>query len=322
MPLLPRIRDHRPTVVYVILMLLSAGSLAAGKEAGVLTNGLRTAVSVAATPFLLAMDAAADAGTAGIEFFTAYGKAREEADMLRGQLARAMPKMVALREVSAENERLRAMLGFREQQSGLDLVPVEVDVIGWFEGTLIIDQGSAHGLRESMCVLSPEGIIGVVTKAEPYQSLVYTLHHADCRIGAMIERTRAHGVVRGSGSDFSQICQMEYIDSDADVRVNDRVVTSGSSVFPAGYLIGYVSAQPEGEGSLLKTALVQPSARVYQLDEVFVLREAEPAPEELAGARTMPEDAVAAPAAEDERGGEDEEATAFTRQSLQERYAP
>jgi rod shape-determining protein MreC len=209
------------------------------------------------------------------------------------------------------------MLGFRDKVSGLDLVPAEVSVIGWFEGTLIIDQGSVHGIRESMCVLSPEGIIGVVTKAEPYQSLVYTLHHADCRIGSMIERTRAHGVVRGSGSDFTQICQMEYIDSDADVRVNDRVVTSGSSVFPAGYLIGYISAPPEGEGSLLKTALVQPAAQVYQLDEVFVLREATTRPEQLAG----PGAARGRGAPVEQAAGPDDEPL-IVQPSLQERYAP
>jgi rod shape-determining protein MreC len=218
---------------------------------------------------------------------------------------------VALRETEAENARLRAMLNFQRSEERLTLKPVKVretGVFGAFDGTLIIDQGWVHGVRKSMCAMTPEGIVGVVAKVEPFMSFVYTLHHPKCRIGAIIQRNRAFGIVHGSGSDFSHICRMEYIEGEEDVRVGDLVVTSGNSVFPKGYVIGSVIAPPQGTGSLLQSVQVQPAANPYRLDEVFLLERSQPEAEELAGPQEATTPAGGHPMPD--------------RRTPQERYAP
>lgn len=188
---------------------------------------------------------------------------------------------------------------------------MKVHVIGRFEGTLSIDQGWAQGVHEAMCAISPDGsIVGVVAKVERSQSFIYTLHHTDCRIGAIIKRNRAHGIVRGSGNDFSHICRMEYIDSGDEVLEGDQVVTSGGAVYPSGYPIGTVIGPPQGEGSLLMTALIKPAADPYRLDEVFLVERVQATEEELSGEYAAPDH------------GEPPEGFLPETESIQERLAP
>jgi len=307
-----RIHEHRSTVVFIVIVLLCLASLASGTQANRITRGIRTAASVAATPFWLAFSYSADAASYVVSFFTSYNAAFEEAETLRAELTSKLPRLVALHELEAENARLREMLEFREREPRLDLqvATVQVKVIGRFEGALMINQGSMHGVREAMCVMTADGIVGVVAEVQPFQSFVYTLHHADCRIGAMVERTRAFGLVRGSGSDVSHICRMEYIDIKDEIRPGDLVVTSGGAVFPKGYPIGVISAIPESGGATLRTAYVRPLADPYRLDEVFLVRRAQPSPEELSG-WTPPEPV-----------DPDDDAAMPDSRTLQERYAP
>jgi rod shape-determining protein MreC len=159
-----------------------------------------------------------------------------------------------------------------------------------------------------MCAVTPDGVVGVVARVEPFQSYVYTLHHADCKVGATVRRNRVRGIVHGSGSEFSRICTMRYLDLKDDVRPGDEVVTGGGGVFPTGYPIGKITAV-HGTGSLLKTAYVEPDADPYRLDEVFIVKTAVASIEELA--ETAPPEAPprSAYAMPDER-------------PLQERFAP
>ncbi len=282
--LLPRrIGEHRATVILVVLVALSLISLASGTQANWVSRYVRTGVSVAATPFWRAMGLTSSTADYVSGLFISYNATRQELQDLRLQLAQTVPDQAALDELRAQNQRLREKLSFANQHSDMSLRLSRVKVIGTFDGTLIIDRGSVHGITEAMSVITPDGIVGVVKNAEPFQSLVYTLHHPDCRVGAMIQRNRSHGIVHGSGSDYSHICRMEYIDMKDEVRPGDIVVTSGGAVFPAGLPIGRIIAPPQGEGLLLKAAYVEPFANPYRLDEVFVVMQAQMDADDLAG---------------------------------------
>lgn len=311
MPLSRRITENRPTILFAALVFVSLLSLAYGVQGNWVIQQVRTAVSVVATPFLRAMTGTAQTLNYATTFFTSYSASRDKVETLEAELADRVADSVALADVREENTRLRRMLDFKERDSRLTLKPVKVHVIGRFEGTLSIDQGWAQGVHEAMCAISPNGsIVGVVAKVERSQSFIYTLHHTDCRIGAVIERNRAHGIVRGSGNDFSHICRMEYIDSGDEVLKGDHVVTSGGAVYPSGYPIGTVIEPPQGEGSLLMTALIKPAADPYALDEVFLVERVQSTAEELAGGYTPPTQ------------GDAPEGFLPETESIQERLAP
>ncbi len=210
----------------------------------------------------------------------AYDALRDENDFLRERFASASRRAADRAELWEQNDRLRRMIAFERTEPRLTLQPAEV--IGRFEGTLIVDRGAVHGVRELMCAMSADGIVGVVRRVMPFQSYIATLHHPECNVGAVTARGRVYGRVQGTGSDLTHVCEMHYIDLKDDVRPGDRVVTCGGSVFPSGYPIGTVT-DVSNRGTLVKAASIQPAADPYRIDEVFLVRKAAEDVDDLAG---------------------------------------
>ena len=206
-----------------------------------------------------------------MDMMAAYRAARAEADALRVQVAEAARHGIQRQELEAENQRLRKMLNFVREEPLMTLEPVEV--LGSSKGIIVIDQGTMHGMQESLCALTTHGILGYIKQVDPLTSNIVTLHNPECKVGAMIKRNRVRGIVTGSGSDLSPMCTMEYIDIKDDVRQNDEVVTSPESKFPVGYAIGKVVAV-HATGSLWKVADIEPIVDPYRVDEIFILRKA------------------------------------------------
>jgi rod shape-determining protein MreC len=90
----------------------------------------------------------------------------------------------------------------------------------------------------------------------------------NCSVGALVERTRRQGVVRGSGGT---IVSMFDIPSLADVQPGDRVLTAGiDGVFPKGIPIGSVVRAEPGQ-SLFKSVTVRPAVDFGTIEEVIVI---------------------------------------------------
>lgn len=211
-----------------------------------------------------------------------YDQARDESEFMRRRLSVMLQHVAHRQELVAENGRLRAIVGFQKAQPQLKLMPVQV--LQHFEGILTINRGAAHGMRPSLCVITEDGVVGIVTQVNLFTSNVATLQNADCKVDAMILRNRVRGTVHGTGNDLTRLCTMQYIDLKDDIREGDEVVTSPDSIFPSGYPVGsIVSVPPSDEGLLLKSADIKPAADPFRLDEVFVLLSADTTWQDLAG---------------------------------------
>jgi hypothetical protein len=103
--------------------------------------------------------------------------------------------------------------------------------------------------------------------------------------GAIVERTRAGGMVVGQEGDPP--LRMELVSNLADVQPGDRVVTSGADgIYPRGFTIGRVETSERGP-QLYRTITVRPVTDFRALDEVLVVL--------LPPRSAMPEDGDAAP---------------------------
>ena len=308
-----RISEHRPEVILAILVSLALASLLTGTEATLVHQGINRLVAITAYPFLKTKYGVEGAVDYAFGLFFSYDALRTENAVLEREKLQLKAAAIQRAELLRENERLRRMLHFVRNEPRFSLEPVRV--IESYKGMLRIDRGAAHGIEAPMCVVTEEGVVGLITEVGDFSSVVATLHHPECNVGAMVQRNRLRaydGVIHASGSDLHRICTMDYIDMKDDVRVGDAIVTSPESLFPPGYPIGTVSAPPHDVGSLWKTVEVSPWVDPYRLDEVFVIRRAVLSNEELAGVQPKPfmTGAVSgAPTMPDER-------------SIQERYAP
>ncbi|MCH7960377.1 MAG: rod shape-determining protein MreC [Candidatus Hydrogenedentes bacterium] len=263
-----RIGEHRPTIVLAILVTCCLISLASGSRGVIVGTGVRIVAEIVSIPFLSVFHRLQQGGTYVAGLVTAYDDALLEAHGLRQRLGYMMGKEAERVELLAENQRLRGMLGFERESASLELLAA--NVIQHASGILTIDRGSYHGIRESLCVISEEGVVGMVTQVGLFTSNVITLQNPMCKIDAMVQRNRVRGRVHGSASDLESTCTMHYIDLKDDIREGDIVVTSPDSVFPSGYPIGRVGART-GRGQLSQSAEIIPEVDPFSTDEVFIL---------------------------------------------------
>lgn len=296
-------------MLLVVLVAASLASLASGARATLLARAVEAATTTVAHPFWVAFRAVDRLQDYVTDFVFRYQETRQEVEVMRTALAGMMERARDRGELVAENERLRGMLDFVRHEPRLTLEPAHIIARAEGQGTLIIDRGAIHGVERSMCVITPDGIAGVVAEVNPLNSIVFTVHHVNFKIGAMVRRSRVRGSVHGSGSSFARhLCTLRYLDAKDDVRVGDEVVTSGESLYPSGYLIGRIS-DVQNKGYLLRTAVVEPAVDPFRLDEVFLVRRAQPRVEELTG---VPEGSLP----------EFPAASLPESPSLQERFAP
>jgi rod shape-determining protein MreC len=175
-----------------------------------------------------------------------------------------------LAEAKAENERLRALLGFTTQ-TPLTFVPARV--IGTstqgFINSVVLDVGTNKGLRKNMPVVSAEGLVGKLYTVGHSQSLVQLLTDRNARVSARVQRSRVTGIVR---SVHSKLFLLEQVPKRADVQVGDVVVTSGlTPIFPPGLRIGTVSEVSEDTPGLFMRIALTPAADFARLEELLVV---------------------------------------------------
>lgn len=195
---------------------------------------------------------------------------RQENIALRKSVKRLNERILASNEAMVTNVRLQALLNLK---GTLDTPAVAVSVIGedssaWFK-TLVVDRGSTDGLNEGMPVLAAGGVVGRLVKVAPHSSRVLLLTDHASAIAALVQRSRARGVVRGLGGGR---CSMEFTVKDEDVKVGDAVICSGiGGVFPKGVPIGEVTMVKKGEYGVFQTIEVRPTVNIGRLEEMLVL---------------------------------------------------
>jgi rod shape-determining protein MreC len=207
------------------------------------------------------------------DYFALVSVARENRK-LRDQLNRAYEDSNLWHETELANARLRNLLDF---QKNITEQVVAAEVIGkdpsaWFK-TVIIDKGKADGLTKGLPVVMPQGIVGQVTEAAKHYSKVMLIIDRNSAVDALVQRTRARGVIKGESTDQ---CRLEYVLRKRDVRVGDVIVSSGSDgVYPKGLRIGRVAEVIEHDGDIFHEVFITPFVDFEKLEEVLVVLEIE-----------------------------------------------
>lgn len=133
-----------------------------------------------------------------------------------------------------------------------------------------IDKGQVNAVFEGQVVIDEQGVVGQVTFLSEKTATVSLITDERQRIPVFIERNRLRMIARGSGS--LRALEMEFVDKDSDVRVGDKIVTSGlGGRFPRGYGIAVVTeieASPVDEFMQIKA---KPLASLDRILEVLLV---------------------------------------------------
>jgi len=199
-----------------------------------------------------------------------------ELERARREIARLRELLIVERSKTIEREKMIAGLAVFEQFAAehygqcLAVVPARVigrDAAGT-AGVIIIDKGTAHGLRAGAGIVWGRAAVGVVTLAGKNASFVNTLTNPACKIPAYIQRTGESTMVGGNMTDT---LLMHHVFRER-VEPGDQCLTSGElSIFPRDIIIGEVTEARLPAGALFQKITIRPRLNLSALQAVIAL---------------------------------------------------
>ncbi len=262
--------NREPTIFIVILLLvfqLVLLSLQIQNPSGMLM--FKTWTLAAQAPLFAVSSAVTNGIRNAWSHYIWFVGTRAQNEQLQETVERLLLLNNAYIEIRQENIRLRRMLALSDT---IPFKTIGARVIartpGFLANVIYINRGSADGVHIDAPVVSGNGIIGRTVLVSEHQSQVQLITNSDASIGALLEKTRTPGVLRGTGDD---VMDLIYISNTEQISVGDVVLSSGlDSIYPKGLVIGKILDFRRGN-SVFQTIKVKPDADLVRLEEVSVL---------------------------------------------------
>ncbi|WP_251212721.1 rod shape-determining protein MreC [Adlercreutzia murintestinalis] len=212
---------------------------------------------------------AEDAGAAAAD----SAASEETLTALRERNAELTQLLTQSEEYRLEAERLQGLLGLKEtyQIDGVSGRVIGRSTDAWNQ-TVTIDVGSADGVESGLTVVGPSGVVGQVISVQPGSATVRLLSDPQSGAAAIIQSSRAEGIVRGS---LSGQLTLQNLEANAEAKVGDVVLTSGlGGSYVKGLLIGTIVRIEGSAGDGSRTIYVSPNESTGALEEVMVVFDA------------------------------------------------
>ena len=280
----------RPLIVLCVVSILVLTFYLREGDSGPI-HTLRAGVTTITTPARMAGNLVSAPFNAVGNIFGNLTASRATLDELEAENAELTARVAELAEYQATSERLEKLL---DLQSTYNLQSTAARIIGqssdaWSD-TVTIDKGSLDGISVNMPVTNSTGVIGQVIEVAPNASTVRLLTDEGSGVSAMIQDTRAQGMVQGQPDGT---LRMDYVSVDADVKEGDIIITSGiGGVYPKGLPIGTVASVTKNSNDVYYTIIVSSASRTESNEEVLVItsltEEQTATDEDVASANNMP----------------------------------
>ncbi len=195
---------------------------------------------------------------------------KKENRLLQRDNSEMRAQLAGFDELRLENERLNKLLGFK-QKTKMELLSAKVigrDIISNYQ-TIQINVGREQGLKKFLAVITVDGVVGYVIRLEQKTASVLMVTDRYAVVDALVQRTRARGIVEGKSRTS---CRLRYIERANDVAVGDVIVTSGLvNNFPKGFPIARVTSVEETKFGVSQRVELAPIVNPANLEEVFVI---------------------------------------------------
>jgi rod shape-determining protein MreC len=237
---------------------------------------LRVWTQTFASPLQNASSKASGATSGFFDQIWNFRSTAQENEQLKQRLTQVEQELNVARQAAVENERLKALLSLNEQTK-IESIPARViarDASVWFN-TITINRGSSSGVATNMPVVTGGGIVGRVIAVGPWSSQVMLITDEKAGAGAVVGQlgqSGALGAIRGRADLGVALIEMRYVSGLEKVEVGDTVMTTGQDgIYPPGLNVGRVVDVKTGTATQAHQILIQPGARLDQLEEVAVL---------------------------------------------------
>ncbi len=262
------------TKVLIVIAVLLAGLVTV--TAAMKTGGWgEQLVQSVLTPFRSATSALVRKVERYYDYIFKYESLQAENEALKSQIISMEEDVRSADSLQRENERLHQLLGLAAEHE--DYQFASAYIISWvdsnWKSAFTIGKGTNSGIEEGMVAVTEYGqVIGLVTEAGSNWATVTTVLDSALGISATVASTGYNGVVEGALATGSEgLLRMNYLPTDSVLRNNDQVLTTGSTVYPRGLIIGYITDANFDQTGVAKYALLKPAADLDDLEQVFII---------------------------------------------------
>ena len=218
-------------VVVAVILGITSGATFGENVVGTILSPIRTGIA--------AIDRQAERY---YKYIFGYEALKAENAELQKRILEMEEDVRTAEQYQRENEQLKTLLGLSEEHE--DYSFVSAYIISWdssdYKSAFTIGKGTNSGLEEGMCAVTENGqVVGLITKVGVNWATITTIMDSSLEISASIASSGYTGVVQGTYlPDGSSILRMNYLLTDAIIKNDDQVVTTGSTLYPRGLLLG------------------------------------------------------------------------------------
>ncbi len=204
------------------------------------------------------------------DWIEGLGASRIRLEALETQNEELRARLAELEEARQENERLRELVEFAEERQFVKLGArvIRKPVSSW-EGVVVIDRGSQDRVQPGMPVIAAQGLVGQVAEVSLNTASVRLITDQQSGVAALVQSTRAPGIVRGS---VSGSLSLDFLDRALLPAVGEVVITSGiGGVYPKGIVIGDIMSVDDRRGEIYPRIVIGSRVPLDRIEEVLVL---------------------------------------------------
>lgn len=198
----------------------------------------------------------------------------EENEQLKMQNDRLLYQNTMLTQYKSENENLKKLLELKQRYEDYPTLGANViakDTSNWYK-SFNIDKGLVHSIKQDDVLLSGGGLVGHITKVNPFSSVALSIIDDRSAISVKVVRTGDTGILRGDVELGNKgLCKLE-IDVESEIVKGDQIITSHlSDIYPPGIPIGTVDEVTTGKNGLTQYAYIKPFVDFKHLESVLII---------------------------------------------------
>ncbi|MDD2711985.1 MAG: rod shape-determining protein MreC [Simplicispira sp.] len=239
------------------------------------TDPLRQAVAMALYPVQWLMLKPVELTRQGVGYLQALQHAQDEAASARKELVLMSQRANQAEQLMQENDRLRKLLELRDRLvTTAQAAQILYNSPDPYSRRVVVDQGAMDGVELGSPVMDEGGVLGQVTRVQPYLSEVTLLIDRDQAIPVLNIRTGARGVAYGDPvASHGGGMELRFVSANADVKEGDLLTTSGlDGIYPPGMPVAHVLHVERRADSAFARIYCRPIAQIESARHVMLLK--------------------------------------------------
>ncbi len=203
--------------------------------------------------------------------FAEHRQLRAENEALKREVAWLKANLANQTVLEAEYRRLKNLFQSTANSTRPVMIAEVLDShIDASKHQIEINKGLNAKVFEGQVVIDENGVVGQVTSVTPEAAIVSLITDDRQLIPVFVERNRLRMIARGSG-ELNHL-EMEFVSKAADVRIGDKIVTSGlGNRYPRGYSIGVITEVSASPASEFMHITAKPLAALDRVLEVLLI---------------------------------------------------